>query len=153
PDRKIPWMKPEDIVVDDEFPDLGKKGGFAIPYKSDKGNAGPFAFCDGSVQALLDSIDHNTFRALLTLDGGEAIGQYPRLSPAPNAGQMVPVIYIITEGNKTRAIMAREPNLDDPLDFRVPGAGPAGPFDRAVRVPVPAPAVPPGAIKKFQEKR
>jgi hypothetical protein len=31
PDRKIPWMKPEDIEVGDDFPELGAKGSFALP--------------------------------------------------------------------------------------------------------------------------
>ena len=32
PGRKIPWTKPEDIVVGPDFPGLGKPGGIATPY-------------------------------------------------------------------------------------------------------------------------
>jgi hypothetical protein len=109
PDRKIPWMKPEDIVVDDKFPDLGKQGGFAVPYKMEKGNAAPFLRCDGSVTALLDAIDRRTFHALLTLDGGEVIGDFLSVNPAPMGGRMMPVIYIIKEGKSTIARLVREP--------------------------------------------
>jgi hypothetical protein len=163
PDRQIPWMKPEDILVDDKFPDLGKKGGFAAPYKSENRGAAPFLRCDGSVAALLESIDRNTFHALLTLDGGEPIGAYPSISPSSRRG-VAPVIYIVTGNEKTVAYWAMEP-LDEQPEMIFPGAGPADgeqpgfqdPFGVPPRgrkkgagmvpvvVPVPAPAPAPGA--------
>jgi hypothetical protein len=156
PDRQIPWMKPEDILVDDKFPDLGQKGGFAVPYKSDKRGAAPFLRCDGSVLALLESIDRNTFRALLTLDGGEPIGAFPSINPAGRRAGVVPVIYIISANGKTAARLAMEP-VEEPGEMMLPDAGPGGqpafdPFGGGMRgrkkaggrfpgaVPVPAPA-------------
>jgi hypothetical protein len=166
PDRKIPWMKPEDIVVDDKFPDLGQKGGFAAPYRSDNRSAAPFLRCDGSVLALLESIDRNTFRALLTLDGGEPIGAFPSINPAARRGGVAPVIYIIHENGKPSARLAMEP-VEEPGETMLPDAGPAGgqdPFGGPMRgtkrkagggfpgaVPVPAPA--PGAPAPAPRKR
>jgi len=86
PDRKIPWMKPVDVVIDDKFPDLGKKGGFPTLYKTGLGNAAPFLFCDGAVRGLIDTIDSKTFRARWTLDGGEVVGDYPFVNAAPMEG-------------------------------------------------------------------
>jgi hypothetical protein len=123
PERKIPWMKPEDILVDDKFPDLGKQGGFALPYRCESHGAAPFLRCDGSVLALLETIDRNTFRALLTLDGGEPIGAFPSINPAARHGGVVPVIYIITENGKTLARLAREP-VEDRGEMMLPNAGP-----------------------------
>jgi hypothetical protein len=31
PERKIPWMKPEDVVVDENFPGIGKPAGYVAP--------------------------------------------------------------------------------------------------------------------------
>ena len=118
PDRKIPWMKPEDIQVDDKFPELGKKGSFALPYKTEKGKAGPFLRCDGSVAALLESIDNDTFRSLLTLNGGEIIGDYPAINPS--AARNAPVIYIIKEGKKTIARLAMEALKPVPVPIQIP---------------------------------
>src|SRR5262245_3423127 len=164
PDRKIPWMKPEDIVVDDKFPDLGQKGGFALPYKSDNRSAAPFLRCDGSVLALLEGIERNTFRALLTLDGGEPIGAFPSINPAARRGGATPVIYIIAENGKTSARLVMEPT-EEPGEAMLPDAGAkAGqpgiqdPFGGPLRatkkkagggfpgvIPVPAPDPAPGA--------
>lgn len=144
PDRKIPWMKPEDIIVDDKFPELGKKGSFALPFKTDKGNAGPFLRCDGSVAGILDSIDKDTFRSLLTLNGGEVIGEYPTVNPPKVAGRAAPVIYIITEGKKTVARLVMEALEPMPIPLPpagVPGAAPAPNATRARPVPPTAPAI------------
>jgi hypothetical protein len=124
PDRKVPWMKPEDIVVDDKFPNLGQKEGFAVPYKSDNRGAAPFLRCDGSVLALIETIDRNTFHAMLTLDGGEPIGDFPCINP-PGRGSVGEVIYIITENGKTTARLATE-TVEEPVRMMRPDARPAG---------------------------
>jgi len=141
PDRKIPWMKPEDIKVDDKFPELGKKGSFALPHKSDKGNFGPFLRCDGSVTGILDSIDKKTFRSLLTLNGGEVIGDYPTFNPPNAAGRAAPVIYIIKDGKKTVARLVMEPLEPTPMSGGGPGAIPVPNVPRAVPAPPGAPAI------------
>lgn len=42
-DRKIPWLKPEDIELTDKLPKLGEKGSFGLlPSKTDKGSVSPF---------------------------------------------------------------------------------------------------------------
>ncbi|MBX9789798.1 MAG: DUF1559 domain-containing protein [Pirellulales bacterium] len=52
PAEKVPWTKPQDLVLADDFPVPGDKGGFALPYKLPVGNCGAFLVADGSVQLL-----------------------------------------------------------------------------------------------------
>ncbi len=77
PDRKIPWAKPEDIVFDADFPDLGEPGGIAMPYGSavGKNQRAPVARADGSVFALPQITPKDTVRAFVTINGGELIDQ------------------------------------------------------------------------------
>jgi hypothetical protein len=137
PDRKIPWMKPEDVKIDDTFPELGKKGSFALPYKTEKGNAGPFLRCDGSVTSILGGIDKDAFRTLVTINGGEIVdwAEVPSVSPPPMTGGTSPVIYIVREGKKTTARLVMEPLPLPQMQF--PGGLPPG------AIPAPARAVPP----------
>jgi hypothetical protein len=146
PDRKIPWMKPDDIKVDDKFPQLGEKGSFALPYKNDKGKYGPFLRCDGSVVGILDSIDNDSFRALLTRHGGELIGDYPAVNPSPGGGQGTPVIYIINDGKETVARITME------APESVPETGPGGASPPNVPPQRPSPPGAP-ATKKAVEKK
>ncbi len=146
PDRKIPWMKPEDIKVDDKFPQLGKKGSFALPYKNDKGKFGPFLRCDGSVAGFLDSIDNDTFGALLTRHGGEAIGEYPTVSSSRAGGPGAPVIYVINDGKKTVARVVME------APENAPESGPGGASPPNAPPQRPAPPERP-ATKKAVEKK
>lgn len=62
---EIPWTKPEDLAIPAEGP-LPKLGGY---------RPGRFAiaFGDGSVHVLSDKLDPVVLRALLTIDGGEAV--------------------------------------------------------------------------------
>lgn len=85
PDRKIPWAKPEDIVFDDDFPDLGQPGGIAMPYGTaeEKNRRAPVARTDGSVFTLPQDTPKDTVRALITIAGGEIIDQRG-LSSMPN---------------------------------------------------------------------
>jgi hypothetical protein len=63
--RAIPWTKPEDIPFAADQP-LPRLGGFAS-------RGFDTLFCDGSVRFILDSIDENVLRALITRAGGEII--------------------------------------------------------------------------------
>jgi hypothetical protein len=63
--RAIPWTKPEDIPFAPDQP-LPKLGGFAL-------RGFDALFCDGSVRFIMDSIDENVLRALITRAGGEII--------------------------------------------------------------------------------
>jgi Protein of unknown function (DUF1559) len=79
PDRKIEWMKPEDIDYPDvgtasrRLASLGDPDGLATPYMSDDGPFGLFLFGDGSVHSLHRSVTDMVFTALLTRNGGEVI--------------------------------------------------------------------------------
>ncbi len=81
PERKIPWMKPEDVVFDEQFPGLGKEQGFAAPYKTDNGSGGVFVFADGSVTTIRDDVDMALLRNLIQIADGQPIGDIPRLQP------------------------------------------------------------------------
>jgi hypothetical protein len=90
PDRKIPWMKPEDIVVGAKFPRLGTKGSFAMPYPTKKGMAGPFVRADGMFLMIPGKIDTEAFLAALTIaakdvpDWQEILGgNLPAAEPYP----------------------------------------------------------------------
>jgi hypothetical protein len=76
PERKIPWTKPEDIVVTADFPGLGKPGGIAAPYPTGADLKGPRAApvlkMDGTVTFLLDTIDPKDLRGLTSRDGRRA---------------------------------------------------------------------------------
>ena len=78
PDRKIPWMKPEDIAFDDNFAGIGNEGGFSAPLKVGEETAGVFALCDGSVLALRSSIDKTLLHKLITSNQGEVTGTIPK---------------------------------------------------------------------------
>jgi hypothetical protein len=98
PDRKIPWMKPEDIQIGDEVPAIGAKNGFPAPYKAERGNVAPFLRCDGSVTGLFEGLDKEVFRMMLTRHGGEVVDwdRVPQFN-APQSGQLAPVIYILRD--------------------------------------------------------
>lgn len=139
PDRKIPWMKPEDIVVGDDFPELGKKGSFALPYKTERGDAGLFARGDGSVTTILEGVDMDLFRALVTIHGGEIVdwSEVPSVAIA-RAGPTVPVLYIMGDAKKPIARLSMEPApvMPAPLNLLAPPQA------------VPAPARPAPRIKE-----
>ncbi len=85
PDRKIPWAKPEDIVFDADFPELGAPGGIAMPYGTAEGKnrRAPVARVDGSIFTLPQETPKDTVRAIITIAGGEIIDQRG-LSSMPN---------------------------------------------------------------------
>ncbi len=73
-ERKIPWTKPDDIVVDGDFPGIGKPAGIGT---IDAGTgAGPVAltlFTDGAVHVLAAATDPDLLRKLITRAGGEVV--------------------------------------------------------------------------------
>ena len=73
PARKIPWTKPEDIVLDDTFPGIGKPAGIGAIHPVGNGRVGLFAFADGSVHIIADTVDTETLRKFLTRAGGEVV--------------------------------------------------------------------------------
>jgi hypothetical protein len=94
-DARIPWTKPEDVVVGDEPSQLGAKGFFGTPYESvrglDKaqGAYGLFVRADGGLAAVSQTIDPRAFRALTTIAGREGVdlAKTPGAFLAPAAGQ------------------------------------------------------------------
>jgi len=81
PTRKIPWTKPEDIVFDDDFPGIGKKGGFAAPFKTDNASGGAFVRADGSVTSICADIEMHVLRNLIQIADGQRIPKIPTLEP------------------------------------------------------------------------
>jgi len=73
PARQIPWTKPEDIEIKSNFSGLGQKDGFPLSYRDGKSAAGVFMRGDGSPVAILEGIDKDRFRSLLTISGREKV--------------------------------------------------------------------------------
>jgi hypothetical protein len=74
PDRAIPWTKPDDLVIDEKLPTVGRPGGIAAPYPLDaKTHAAPVLFADGSVRVLLDTIRPDVIQKLATRSSGEIV--------------------------------------------------------------------------------
>jgi len=108
PDKKIPWMKPEDVTFDDKFPGIGKKGGFSAPYKKGKETAGIFLRCDGSVLDISSKIDKKTLTNFITLNDGQILDELPRLD-SPRQGPMVMSLHIVKTDKGVVARLVREP--------------------------------------------
>jgi len=86
-ERKIPWMKPEDVTFDDSFAPLGKPGSFAAPYKTDKASAAVFVRADGSATTIRADVDIKTLRNLLQIADGQRIPDVPALRPTRTSRQ------------------------------------------------------------------
>jgi hypothetical protein len=70
PNRKIPWLKPEDLVFDGKLLPLGSPGSLATPFESDPNDPeGIFGMADGSSQLFRRSFDTKLFQTLLTING------------------------------------------------------------------------------------
>jgi hypothetical protein len=109
PERAIPWTKPEDVVVAVDSPRPGLPGGFAFPYPTRKGHAGPFLCGDGTVLTIPAGIDSEVFHAALTRSGREIVGaEDVRGDDLPVVGVPVPVLYITNDGRKASARLVTE---------------------------------------------
>ena len=111
PDRMIPWTKPEDIVLNEKFPALGQKGGFAAPYEIGKLKSGQFLICDGSVRTIRSDINMQTLRNLILISDGNVIGKIPGGgSPRPRPGvKAAQFIEIIRDAKGVRARLVSGP--------------------------------------------
>jgi hypothetical protein len=130
PDRKIPWMKPEDVTFDDAFPGPGRPGGFAAPYKTDAGSGGVFVFADGHVGAIREDVDIETWRCLFRIDDrGRVVWVWrdvPEIRPSRGYGEgPMRVIYIDRgdEGATARLELETIPPPERP-DMPAPDTGP-----------------------------
>jgi hypothetical protein len=116
-DRKIPWMKPEDVEITPNLPKLGQKGGFALlPYDTDKGRVAPFMRADAWVFGIRDSINDATLRSIFTIAGNEASdwSAVPCLGMADlpkhsTAGGSTPVVYLVRVDGQIKARLVMEP--------------------------------------------
>ncbi len=96
PSRKVPWTKPEDIVVGREFAGVGAADGIGAIHPAGDAKVGIAAFTDGSVQTLGDSTDAETILALLTRDGGEVVDRTALVTPgAPEPRNGPPTVKIV----------------------------------------------------------
>jgi len=86
PARKIPWTKPEDIVVDDDGPSIGTREGIGAIHPAGAGVAGIVATSDGAVRVLSAALDRGTLAALATRNGGEVIDHASLDVPGMEAG-------------------------------------------------------------------
>ena len=108
PDHKIPWTKPDDIVLGEMPAGIGMKGGYGTPYKSEKGNLAFFVRVDGEVTRILDTIDPKVFHSMLTIAGKEPL-DWSKLESAfvPQIAAPLtaksPVIYLYEEDGQTKA--------------------------------------------------
>jgi hypothetical protein len=116
-ERKIPWMKPEDILVTDKLPRLGRPGSFdLLPYKTDQGAVAPFLRADGMALGIRETIEERMLHSLLTIAGGEkvtwtsvpSIGS-DKLRTPEDTGEGTPVLYIVRIGKETKARFVVEP--------------------------------------------
>jgi hypothetical protein len=75
PSRKVPWTKPEDIVVGEDFPGVGKPAGIggSHPGAEPGTTLALVAFTDGSVRVIPGSLDGTTIMPFLTRNGGEVV--------------------------------------------------------------------------------
>lgn len=97
PSRKIPWTKPEDIVLDDAFPGIGKPAGIGAIHPGGEGRIGIVTFADGSGQFVPDSVDADALREFLTRAGGEVVDRSLLVVPGAReaASDIPPMVKII----------------------------------------------------------
>ncbi len=101
PTRKIPWTKPEDIILDDGFPGIGKPAGIGATHPVGDSKAALVAFADGSVQTIPDSVDKATVTKLLTRNGGEIVDRSDLGDAAEPKANRPPLMKVIAadDGN------------------------------------------------------
>ena len=56
-DQRIPWLKPEDVVLREDLGEPGAKGSFGTPFKTTEGTHGQFAFANGSIIIISEKTD------------------------------------------------------------------------------------------------
>ena len=100
PSRRIPWTKPEDILLDDDFPGLGKPKGIGALHPAGEGGGrmALVGFTDGAVIAFPSSIDKDDVVKMLTRNGGEEVDRNALLSSASGGREGPPVVKVVTGG-------------------------------------------------------
>ena len=107
PTRRIPWTKPEDIVVGPDGPSIGTPEGIGAIHAAGKGKAGLVAIADGSVRALSESLDAKILAALATRNGGEVIDRDSlAVEGADDAGNGMRAIKIVAGADGSLVLRA-----------------------------------------------
>ena len=99
PSRKIPWTKPEDIVVEGAFAGIGAADGIGAIHSSGDVRLCLVAFGDGSVQSIADAVEAETMLPLLTRDGGELVDRTQLDVPGSPQPQTGPPMVKIVAGD------------------------------------------------------
>jgi hypothetical protein len=154
PEAKIPWTKPEDIELADDFPGLGKTGGFAAPYRTSTAAYGVFLFGDASTRTIRSDIEAQTLHRLLRMNDGFSIGEYPTLDEPRRREPSTPQVQMIEivrgkDGPKARFITVPGPSGST---SRPTSRAPVKAIEKKVVIepdePVsPAPSSPPSPLK------
>jgi hypothetical protein len=122
----VPWMKPEDIVVDENFPGIGQPGGLGAPIRRGDSAATLAVFCDGAIHVLGADVPLETQRALLSINGGELIDPAALGGAGPGGGgrRRAAFIEIVEDAEGVRAqVVEREIKEEAQPGFEdVPGA-------------------------------
>ena len=122
-DARIPWTKPEDVVVGDQPARLGEEGFFGAPYESVRGLAkatgpyGLFARADGGLAVVSTTIDPNAFRALTTIAGREGVdlAKTPGAFLVPAAGREdTSASPRVARGRSLKVVMFQEDGATKP---------------------------------------
>ena len=74
-ERQIPWAKPEDIVLDENFPGVGKPAGIGAvhPGASPDTQVALVGFADGSVRTVRGDLESEKIAPFLTRNGAEVV--------------------------------------------------------------------------------
>lgn len=88
---KIPWTKPEDLVLRDGFPAPGAPGSFGMPYEFGERRTGAFLLATDTIDkitvaTLTQAVEPRMFRGLLTIAGGESVDtrKLPQIGTLPS---------------------------------------------------------------------
>ena len=111
-EEAIPWTKPADIVVGENLnaPVIGKKGGFAAPFRRGADTVALFGRLDGSVVGIRASIDPQDLHRMLTIAGRERFDWKTDAVFVPKPLAVVedqPVIYLFEEKGQPKARLVR----------------------------------------------
>lgn len=101
-DRKIPWMKPEDMQYRADFPSPGGQGGFAANYGRGRNAYGVFGMCDGSSKAIGSATPAEQFRRLLEIRDGKPIDREKLRVFGQKQTKGIPVLVFRAVDGKTR---------------------------------------------------
>jgi hypothetical protein len=123
-DEAPPWMKPEDIVIDRNFPGIGQPGGLGAPFTQRDRASTVALFCDGSVHVLGVDVALDVQQALLSADGAEIVDPSALGGGGAGGGQRsVAFIEIVEDADGVRAVVVQRAVEEEGATFE--GVAPA----------------------------